>query len=142
MADIDTLAEMLHRGAIGLLRGVKTADAETGISPPRLSALSVLVFGGEQSLKSLAEAEGVKPPTMSILIAELETLGLVRKASDPNDRRGVRISATQAGRKLMLAGRARRLAILNLRLQSLTGPEIVALTKAAPALLKLARKET
>ena len=33
------LAEALHRAAIGLLRGIKAADQETGLSPPRLSAL-------------------------------------------------------------------------------------------------------
>lgn len=138
----DALAEALHRAAIGLLRGVKVADAQTGISPPRLSALSVLVFGGPQSLKSLAEAEGVKPPTMSILVGELEALDLVAKTADPADARGVRISATASGRKLMLEGRARRLAILKQRLQSLTREETALLMKAAPVLLKLAKGET
>src|SRR5262245_27714038 len=85
----DALADMLHRGAIGLLRRVKVADQETGISPPRLSALSVLVFGGPQSLASLAQAEGVKPPTMSKLVAELEGEGLVEKSPDPEDGRGL-----------------------------------------------------
>jgi DNA-binding MarR family transcriptional regulator len=135
---VDALAEMLHRGAIGLLRGVKVADAETGVSPPRLSALSVLVFGGPQSLKSLAIAEGVKPPSMSVLVADLEASGLVAKASDPEDARGVVISATNAGRKLMLEGRARRLAILEARLAGLTKDERRALAQAAPVLLKLA----
>lgn len=134
---IDALAEMLHRGAIGLLRGVKVADQETGISPPRLSALSVLVFGGAQSLKSLAEAEGVKPPTMSKLVAELEAGGLVAKAADPGDARGLVISATAAGKKLMLEGRARRLAILKRKLESLSREEAADLVRAAPVLLRL-----
>lgn len=134
------LAEMLHRGAIGLLRGIKVADQETGISPPRLSALSVLVFAGPQSLASLAAAEGVKPPTMSKLAAELEAAGLVEKSPDPKDGRGLIISATAKGRKIMAQGRDRRLALLRERLDGLSEKEIARLDAAAPILLKLARK--
>lgn len=136
-----SLADMLHRGAIGLLRGIKMADQETGISPPRLSALSVLVFGGPQSLASLAAAEGVKPPTMSKLVAELETLGLVEKSPDPKDGRGLVIVATRQGKKIMLSGRDRRLGLLKDRLAGLTDREIARLEAAAPILLKLARRE-
>ena len=132
------LADMLHRSAIGLLRGVKVADQETGISPPRLSALSVLVFAGPQSLASLAAAEGVKPPTMSKLVAELEASGLVGKSPDPEDGRGLVIAATAQGKKVMLAGRDRRLALLRQRLEGLTEKEIARLDAAAPILLKLA----
>ncbi len=135
-----SLAEMLHRGAIGLLRGIKVADQETGVSPQRLSALSVLVFGGPQSLVSLATAEGVKPPTMSKLVAELESIGLVEKSPDPEDGRGLVIAATARGRKVMLAGRDRRLALLKQRLAGLSEKELARLEAAAPILLKLARQ--
>ena len=135
------LAEALHRAAIGLLRGIKTADQETGLSPPRLSALSVLVFAGPQSLASLAKAEGVKPPTMSKLVAELEAEGLVEKSPDPEDRRGLVIAATAQGRKIMLQGRDRRLALLKARLGRLNATEIALLADAAPVLLKIAARE-
>ena len=134
------LAEALHRAAIGLLRGIKTADQETGLSPPRLSALSVLVFGGPQSLASLAKAEGVKPPTMSKLVAELEHDGLVEKSADPKDGRGLVISATAQGRKVMLQGRDRRLALLKERLDRLNARETARITAAAPVLLKIAAR--
>jgi DNA-binding MarR family transcriptional regulator len=137
----DGLAEQLHHGAIGLLRGVKIADQETGISPPRLSALSVLVFGGAKSLAQLAAAEGVKPPTMSKLVAELEAAGLVGKSPDPKDGRGLVIVATAKGKRIMLQGRDRRLAMLKEKLGSLTRGEIAQLEAAAPVLLKLARRD-
>jgi len=136
--DDHALAEALHRAAIGLLRGIKTADQETGLSPPRLSALSVLVFAGPQSLASLAKAEGVKPPTMSKLVAELEQEGLVEKSADPRDGRGLVIAATSQGRKVMLQGRDRRLALLKERLGRLDAKEVARLTDAAPILLKIA----
>jgi DNA-binding MarR family transcriptional regulator len=136
----DALADMLHRGAIGLLRRIKVADQETGVSPPRLSALSVLVFGGPQSLASLAHAEGVKPPTMSTLVAELENAGLVAKSPDPKDGRGLVITATAKGRRIMLQGRDRRLALLKERLAGLAPAEIARLEAAAPLLLRLAAR--
>lgn len=138
-ADPHALADALHRGAIGLLRGIKVADQETGISPPRLSALSVLAFAGPQSLASLATAEGVKPPTMSKLVVELETLGLVEKSPDPKDGRGLVIAATSKGRRIMLQGRDRRLAILKRRLALMSRADIARLEAAAPLLLELAR---
>ncbi len=136
--DGSALADALHRSAIGLLRAIKSADQETGISPPRLSALSVLVFGGAQSLASLAAAEGVKPPTMSRLVAELEADGFVEKSPEPGDRRGLRIAATPRGRRIMLQGRNRRIALLQERLAQLSRSELARLTAAAPVLLKLA----
>lgn len=136
------LAEALHRAAIGLLRGIKTADQETGLSPPRLSALSVLVFGGPQSLASLARAEGVKPPTMSKLVAELEGEGLVEKSPDPKDGRGLVIVTTAKGKKIMLQGRDRRLALLRERLGELNAKEIARLAAAAPVLLRIAARRT
>jgi DNA-binding MarR family transcriptional regulator len=136
----DALADMLHRGAIGLLRRIKTVDQETGVSPPRLSALSVLVFGGPKSLAALAQAEGVKPPTMSKLVAEMEAAGLVAKSPDPRDGRGLVIAATPNGRKVMLKGRDRRLALLKQKLAELTVEERRQLEKAAPLLMKLAAR--
>jgi DNA-binding MarR family transcriptional regulator len=138
--DMHALADALHRAAIGLLRAIKTTDQETGLSPPRLSALSVLVFAGPQSLASLAKAEGVKPPTMSKLVAELEHTGLVQKSPDPRDARGLIIVATAQGKKIMLQGRDRRLALLKERLANLSRAEIAHLRSAAPALMKLASR--
>src|SRR5215510_2529732 len=41
-----TVADRLHSAAIHLLRRVRKQDVATGEGPARLSALSVLVFGG------------------------------------------------------------------------------------------------
>ena len=62
--DVLSVADRLHSAAIHLLRRVRKQDIATGEGPARLSALSVLVFGGPKTLKELAAAEQVKPPTM------------------------------------------------------------------------------
>ncbi len=139
MARSDSLeiATSLHRAAIRLLRTVRVADDETGISAPKLSALSVLTFGGAMSLSALARAEQVTPATMSKLVSDLEAEGLVAKRADSEDRRSVRIEVTVRGRALMEEGRKRRLALLQKRLAKLTRDDRILLDRAAEIMLKL-----
>ena len=131
------LAARLHSAAIRLLRAVRVTDAETGISAPKLSALSVLTFGGPVSLSALARTEQVTAPTMSKLVGDLEANGLVAKRADRADKRGVRIEVTAKGRALMEEGRKRRLALLHKRLAKLTREERAQLDRAAEIMLKL-----
>lgn len=131
------VASKLHSAAIRLLRAVRVADAETGVSAPKLSALSVLTFGGAMSLSALARAEQVTPATMSKLVGDLEAEGLVAKRVDRKDRRGVRIEVTAKGRTLMEEGRRRRLSLLQKRLAKRTTDERILLARAAEIMLKL-----
>jgi DNA-binding MarR family transcriptional regulator len=110
----DTLetADRLHSAAIHLLRWVRREDVRSGLSAPRLSALSVVVYAGPITLGELAAAEQVRPPTMTRLVAALEAKGLVARLADPADGRVTRIQATARGRQLLTAGRARRVAKL------------------------------
>ncbi len=68
LLETSAVADRLHSAAIHLLRRVRKQDAATGEGPARLSALSVLVFGGPMTLGQLAAAEQVKPPTMSRIV--------------------------------------------------------------------------
>jgi DNA-binding MarR family transcriptional regulator len=106
--DAEALADHLHSAAIHLLRQLRKEDDASGLSAPRLSALSVVVFGGPLTLGELARAEQVKPPTMTRIVTGLEREGLVRRKGDPHDRRLTHIEATSKGQKVLTAGRARR----------------------------------
>jgi DNA-binding MarR family transcriptional regulator len=128
------LADRLHSAAIHLLRQLRRVDTKTGLSGPRLSALSVVVFGGPLTLGELAAAEQVKPPTMTRLVRALEARGLVSRESDERDGRVVRLSATAKGRKLMAEGRARRVSALAEGLRTLGGPEVASLESAIDTL--------
>jgi DNA-binding MarR family transcriptional regulator len=132
------IAERLHSAAIRLLRRVRVADDETGLSAPKLSALAVLVFGGPMNLKDLARAEQVTPPTMSKLVADLQSQGLAAKRADREDKRGVRIEVTQKGAALMEEGRARRLKLLRKKLAQLPKAELELLGSAAALMLRIA----
>ena len=136
-AALDEIAQQLHSAAIHLLRRLRRTDDQMGLSGPRASALSVLVFGGPTSLAQLAKAEQVKPPTMARLVDALEEAGLARREADKSDLRAVRIRATAKGRKLLLEGRARRLRQLTKLLEGASAAERAALASAVSTLQRL-----
>ncbi|HEX8572959.1 MAG TPA: MarR family transcriptional regulator [Allosphingosinicella sp.] len=133
------LASRLHSASIRLLRMVRREDRATGISPPRLSALSVLVFGGPMSLAELASAEEVRAPTMSRVVEGLVADGLATREADPDNRRKVRIAATPEGRRRLEAGRERRVRALRERLRRLADSEQRALARGAEVLERVTR---
>ncbi len=128
------MADRLHSAAIHLLRGVRKEDEAAGIGPARLSALSVLVFAGPVRVTDLARIEQVKPPTMTKIVAGLETAGLVRRRPDAEDARAVRLEATARGARLLQEGRRRRVARLASALETLTADELETLTRATALL--------
>jgi DNA-binding MarR family transcriptional regulator len=135
--DTAKVADRLHSAAIHLLRRVRKQDAATGEGPARLSALSVLVFGGPMTLGELAAAEQVRPPTMTRIVTGLERSGLARRMADPSDSRRVRIRATGKGARLLQRGRKRRIEYLARHLEVLADEEAEALKTAVRILEKL-----
>ena len=132
--EIRAVADRLHSTALHLLRRLRRQDGATGEGPARLSALSVLVFAGPRTLKELAAAEQVKPPTMSRIVAGLARSRLVEIDADPDDARRMRIRATAKGKKLLQQGRERRIAYLASHLKNLTPDELSRVGEAADIL--------
>lgn len=128
------MADRLHSAAIHLLRRVRREDDASGIPGPRLSALSVIVYRGPITLGELAAAEQVRPPTMTRVVGALAADGLVRRESDPADRRLVRLRATAAGARVLERGRARRIDALARELDALPPAERAALRGALDVL--------
>jgi DNA-binding MarR family transcriptional regulator len=137
--EIRDVAGRLHSTAIRLLRTLRREDDGSGLSAPRLSALSVVVFGGPTSLAGLAAAEQVKPPTMSRIVDALVERGLVTRIAKPGDRRSVEIAATREGIQLLEAGRERRVGALVSRLRKLADSERRALARGVEILERVAR---
>ncbi|MGE0813000.1 MAG: MarR family winged helix-turn-helix transcriptional regulator [Vicinamibacterales bacterium] len=132
------VADALHSASIHLLRRVREVDDEAGLGPARLSALSVLVFGGPRRLTDLARAEQVQPPTMTKIVSGLEASGLARRAADPGDARAIRVDATVRGRRLLVDGRRRRVARLREGLATLLPEELDVLAHAAALMERVA----
>lgn len=133
------VAARLHSASIRLLRTLRREDDGSGLSAPRLSALSVVVFAGPLSLAELAEAEQVRPPTMSRIVDALVDRGLITRLTDPRDRRSVRIMATSDGQQLLSQGRERRVHALIGRLGRLAESERRALARGVEILERVAR---
>ena len=123
------LADKLHSSAIHLLRQLRKEDDASGLSAPRLSALSVVVFGGPLTLGQLAAAEQVRPPTMTRIVTGLERDGLVQRIGDARDRRLTRIRPTAKGRSVLAAGRARRVEKLAAAVSRLGRSELAELAR-------------
>src|SRR5258706_1406283 len=125
------VADRLHSAAIHLLRRLRVEDKAMGLSGPRTSALSVIVFRGPVTMSALAEAEQVRRPTMTRLVDGLERRGLVRRVSHAADGRVQLVEATAAGKRLLNTGRARRVARLLRDIAHLSGEDQRVLARAA-----------
>ena len=131
------LADRLHSAAIHLLRRVATVDAGSGLSPARLSALSVIVYGGPLTMTALARAERVSPATITSTVSGLEGAGLVTRSRAGTDARSVTVEATDLGREVLTEGRRRRVAVLAAALSDLSPADRTALAQGLAALEKL-----
>jgi DNA-binding MarR family transcriptional regulator len=139
----DSLAETardLNSAAIHLLRGMRAADRASGLTPARLSALSVLVFGGPSTLGHLARTEDVSGPTMTRIVDGLVALGLATREEHPDSARQVLISPTQAGVDLMQAAAGRRVDVIVAALAALPTGDRRAIVAAAPSLRELSAR--
>jgi DNA-binding MarR family transcriptional regulator len=125
------VANRLHSAAIHLLRHARKRDVLAKQGPARLSALSVLVFGGPMALGQLAAAEQVKPPTMSRIVTALQRSGLAGIETDAADGRRILVSATTEGKLLLQEARDRRVELVADMLGKLTAAELDLLLKAA-----------
>src|SRR5579864_6392349 len=138
VAELLETADKLHSAAIHLLRRLRVRDRESGIGPAQLSALSVLVFGGPKSLGELADAEQVRPPTMSRIVAGLQRAELVRRHATEDGRR-VRLEATPKGVSLMWESRRRRVESLAKAVAGLGESERQQLAEALGLLQQITR---
>lgn len=87
--------------AIGqLLRRLRQDVSPEGLSWSQTSALSRLDTMGPMTIADLARAEGVKPQSMRVTLADLEQEGLVERRPHPTDGRQVLVSPTPKGSEM------------------------------------------
>jgi DNA-binding MarR family transcriptional regulator len=137
--EVEAVADRLHSAALHLLRRLRTEDDALGVSPPRLSALSVVVFAGPIGIGALAAAEGVAAPTMTRLVDGLERDGLVRRRPDPADARGVLVEPTATGKRILTKGRRQRVRTLAEGLAGLTSEELADIRRGADLIERVTR---
>jgi DNA-binding MarR family transcriptional regulator len=119
-------------------RRLRDIDARAALTPARFSALASLRFHGSRNIGDLAADERVKAPSMTRLVRDMERDGLLLRAPDPADGRGVLIELTPAAAALFDGVRAQKIALVADYLATLTEPTRVAIKLAFVALDDLA----
>jgi DNA-binding MarR family transcriptional regulator len=138
--DTDTrseIAALLHEQFARLSRRLRSLELPHGMTPERLSALSVIEKRGPISVTALADNEMVRPATMSRMITALVEEGLVKRSDDKNDARGVLISVTPKGRRAYQRAQEQRLSRFAEILESLTDEQLGAMRNLSEALERL-----
>jgi DNA-binding MarR family transcriptional regulator len=134
--DATALAARLRLAVTRLARRLRQ-EAEAGVTPSMLSALSSAERKGSLTMRDLCHAEQVQPPTMTRIVAALVEAGLVVREQDPADGRVAWVTVTTEGRRLLERSRRRKEAYLAKSLRSLEPEELRTLEAAAEILERL-----
>jgi DNA-binding MarR family transcriptional regulator len=132
----EVIAGRLRISATRLARRLRQ-EAQTGLSPSQLSALTTVERHGPVTLGALAELEKVAPPSVTRVVAKLEEDGLVTRRRDDDDRRVTRVVVTGKGRNLLTASRRRKTTWLATRLGELDADGRARLSEALDVLDEL-----
>lgn len=134
--DTTALAARLRLGVTRLARKLRQ-EAEPGITPSMLAALSSIERQGPLTMRDLCAVEQVQPPSMTRVVAALAEADLVARAPDPDDGRVVWVRVTAEGRRLLDRSRKRKEAYLARALRALEPGEVHTLEDAAALLERL-----
>ncbi|MGI4896249.1 MAG: MarR family winged helix-turn-helix transcriptional regulator [Janthinobacterium lividum] len=129
--EIDRLAVDLRISLLRSARRLRAMKSVDELSDSQFSVLAHLHVHGPRTPGELAEAEHVRPPSMTRTIASLVDGGFVHRSDHPDDGRLVLVGPTEAGRRTVEETRARRAAWLGQRLAALTPDERATLAGAA-----------
>lgn len=134
--DALALAARLRLGITRLARRLRQ-EAEAGVTPSMLSALSAAERQGPLTMRDLCHAEQVQPPSMTRIVAALVEAGLVVREPDPADGRVAWVTVTRDGRRLLERSRRRKEAYLAKALRGLDEEELRTLEAASDILERL-----
>lgn len=131
------LASALRPSVLRLARRLRQMrDESFELTSNQLSAMSVLLNHGDQTMGELASLELVQPPSMTRIVNNLEERGFVARGTTQDKRRCV-VTLTDEGKQILLANRRRRDAWLARRVAELDSEEREVLRKATAILEKV-----
>jgi DNA-binding MarR family transcriptional regulator len=114
-----------------------TSNLPAGMTPERLGTLAMIGSAEASSVSELADAEGVRPATMSRRVSDLVEAGWVRRRPDGTDRRAIQLSLTVRGRRVFEGARRGSHSSLAEALKLLTAAERAQLRQLAAMLERL-----
>ena len=88
------------KGTAALLHGCdRFLGHRLGIMRGKMGVLAILTHSPEMSQRELQERLRVQPGSMSEMLAKMEEQGLIRRAKDEADRRAMKVTLTEEGKK-------------------------------------------
>jgi DNA-binding MarR family transcriptional regulator len=137
------VAEQAARLRLAITRTARRLRQSAGseLGPSTAAALASIDRRGPLTPSGLAEAEGIRRPTATRIIARLEEKGLAERTADPTDRRCSLISVTREGRALLRRLRSRKTAYLARHIAALPAEEAATLERAAGILERMLEQE-
>jgi DNA-binding MarR family transcriptional regulator len=104
----------------------------------RTETLDILAREGALSVAELAARRKVKHQSMRLVVMQLEAAGMLRKESNPSDRRSQLVGLTREGKASVLKGRKARSAWIETALrETFTAKEIACLVTSLEAMERL-----
>jgi len=100
------------------------------LSLPQYRTLAFAYKNEGTSLSEVGDHIGLALPTMSMLVDGLVASGLVNRRTDPDDRRRMTLTVTEAGCKRLESARAATMANLEEELRQLSAPDRATITLA------------
>ncbi len=142
--DIVASADDLDRLRVAFLRLSRRIRANSvgDLTASQFAMFVSVVKYGPCTIGHLAELEHVKAPSASKIVAALETLGLVERQDDPDDRRCSVIVATSSGHDYFDEVRAAGRSWLASRVSMLAPDDVALIDAALPALERLLATES
>jgi len=134
---VPELASALRLAVLRAARRIRSQRVNTAVTLTQLSALATVGKCGPMSAGELANIERVQPPSMTKILASLETEGWVVRAPHPDDRRQSIITITDAGQDLLAAEVKARDEWLSKRLLDFSADDLRILTDAMSVLNRL-----
>jgi DNA-binding MarR family transcriptional regulator len=97
--------DSLRRAAAAYRVAMERALAPLDVTPAQFSVLEILANKSGLSGAEISRLERLTPPTMSVIIANLERMGALARGARADNARIQRLDATERGLALTLAGR-------------------------------------
>lgn len=125
---LNDCANSLHSMCIRLLRRARESDKSSGLTPERLSILSILAFTGARTVNELAEMEQVSAPAISRITKALAELQLIIRGRDKKDARVVYLKITNKGKEMIESVRRKRILRIADELKAIPESQLIELS--------------
>jgi DNA-binding MarR family transcriptional regulator len=100
----DFMCFSIYSANLAYSRVYKPVLDELGLTYPQYITIISLWEEDQQTVKGLSEKLFLEPSTMTPMLKRLEAMGYLSRTRDSEDERNVRISLTDAGRRLREKG--------------------------------------